>query len=78
MNKNKDPRFRLIILVLVLLNVIVVREGYLLSEKLYFILFVSVPALFYLLLGNDNKRVRDQSSNYPAPAKQEKLREIAG
>ena len=63
MNKNEDPRFRLIILILVLINVIIVREGYLLNEKLYFILFVSVPSLFYLLFWSDNGRKNDQSFN---------------
>ena len=63
MNKNKDPRFRLIILILVLMNVIIVREGYLLNEKLYFILFVSVPSLFYLLFRSDYGRKNDQSFN---------------
>ena len=46
MNKNKDPRFRLIILILVMLNVVIVREGYLLSENiLLFAIRVSTRAL---------------------------------
>ena len=67
MNKNKDPRFRLIILILVMLNVVIVREGYLLSEKFYYLLFVSVPVLFYLLFRKDNSNKRDQSINKSAP-----------
>ena len=63
MNKNNDPRFRLIILILVLVNVIIVREGYMLNEKFYFLLFMSVPALFYLLFRSDNRRKNDQSFN---------------
>lgn len=67
MNKNKDPRFRLIILILVMLNVVIVREGYLLSEKFYYLLFVSVPVLFYLLFRKDNSNKRNQSINKSAP-----------
>ena len=63
MNKNKDPRLRLIILMLVILNVLIVREGYLLSEKFYYLLFVSVPALFFLPFGKNNSGKRDQSFN---------------
>ncbi len=63
MNKNKDPRFRLIISILVVMSVIIVREGYLLNEKLYFILFVLVPVLFYLLFRSDNGRRSDQLFN---------------
>ena len=67
MNKNKDPRFRLIILILVMLNVVIVREGYLLSEKFYYLLFVSVPVLFYLLFRKDNSNKRNQSINKSTP-----------
>ena len=63
MNKNKDPRFQLIILILVLMNVIIVREGYLFSEKLFYLLFVAVPVLFYLLFWSDGRRIDDQSFN---------------
>ncbi len=67
MNKNKDPRFRLIILILVMLNVVIVREGYLLSKNIYYLLFVSVPVLFYLLFRKDNSNKRNQSINKSAP-----------
>ncbi len=67
MNKNKDPRFRLIILILVMLNVVIVREGYLLSENIYYLLFVSVPVLFYLLFRKDNSNKRNQSINKSTP-----------
>ncbi len=69
MNKNKDPRFRLIILILVMLNVVIVREGYLLSENFYYLLFVSVPVLFYLLFrkDNSNKRNPQKRNHFPGP-----------
>lgn len=63
MKKNKDPRLQLLIFILVMLNVIIVREGFLLSEKLYYILFVSVPVLFYFLFKSDNRRMSGQSFN---------------
>ena len=56
MNKNKDPRFRLIILILILMNVVIVKEGYLFSEKFYYLLFVAVPVLFYFLFRSDSRR----------------------
>ncbi len=61
MNKNKDPRFRLIILILVILNVVIVRDGYLLSKNIYYLLFVSVPLLFYLLFRKDSKLPRNSA-----------------
>ena len=69
MNKNKDQRFRLIILILVMLNVVIVREGYLLSENFYYLLFVSVPVLFYLLFrkDNSNKRNPQERNHFPGP-----------
>ena len=63
MNKNKDPRLRLIILTLMILNVIIVREGFLFSEKIYYSLFVTVPLLFYLLLKSDKRQNDDRSFN---------------
>jgi hypothetical protein len=63
MNKNKDPRLRLIILILIILNVIIVQEGFLLSEKLYYSLFVTGPLLFYLLLKSDKRQNDDRSFN---------------
>ena len=78
MKKNKDPRFRLIILILVIMSVIIVREGFLVNEKLYAALLVTVPLLFYVLLRNGKKRVGERSSDYSVPAEQEKIRGIMG
>ena len=61
MNKNKDPRLRLIILILIILSVIIVREGFVFSEKLYYSLFVTVPLLFFLLLKSDHRQNDDRS-----------------
>lgn len=59
MKKNKDPRLRLITLILIILNVVIVREGFLFSEKLYYLLFITVPLLFHLLFSSENSRSND-------------------
>ena len=40
---------QLFLLIVVLMNVIIIKEGYLLNEKLYLALIGTIPLLFYAI-----------------------------
>ena len=61
--KNKsDSPFGIILFILVLVNIIIIRDGFLLSSKLYFVLFASIPLMLYVAYGIwKNRRISDYS-----------------
>ena len=46
--KNVSPN-RLVIVVIVLINIVIIREGSLLDNRLYLFLIGTIPLLFYLI-----------------------------
>ena len=59
-NKPASP-VRIILLILVLVNIIIIRDGFLLSSKLYFALFGSIPLMLYVAYGVWKTRRNDQA-----------------
>jgi hypothetical protein len=47
MKKRTDSPFQMILVILVLINAWVLREGFLVSSKLYFALFGTIPLAFF-------------------------------
>ena len=49
MEKRKDSPFQMFLLILVLINIVIIRDGFLLSSKLYLALLGTIPFTLYIV-----------------------------